>query len=81
LEVRFVNSPAIQRVIMTMKAPVWYYKLVYGAPVDKSFVNTTLKFCGVGPVRVTRIGALENLNDNKRELLLGKVENLGRTLE
>ena len=69
------------RVIMTMKAPVWYYRLVYGGPVDKSFVNTTLKFCGVGPVGVTRIGSIENLNENKREMLLSKIGKLGCMLK
>ena len=69
------------RVIMTMKAPVWYYRLVYGAPVDKSFVNTTLKFCGVGPVQVTRIGDVEGLNDKSRQQLLEKMNKLGMTLK
>jgi putative NADPH-quinone reductase len=65
------------RVITTMDMPVWYYRLVYGAPGIRSLREVTLQFCGFAPVKVTALGSVKYQTKQKIEGWLKKVEKLG----
>lgn len=66
------------RLIITSDAPALFNQFVYwNAPITvpkKMF----LKFCGFKPVRITAIGAVKYLNDQKKEKTLKKVYQLGQ---
>lgn len=65
------------RLIVTMDAPPWYYKLVYGAPGTKMMKRTVLEFCGIKPVKVTEFGPVLNSKEQQRARWLAKAETLG----
>ena len=44
------------RVLLTTDSPGWYLRLVQGSPTERQLVRSTLRFCGLKPVRVTRFG-------------------------
>ncbi len=44
------------RVLLTTDSPGWYLRLLQGDPTVKQLVRSTLRFCGLRPVRVTRFG-------------------------
>jgi putative NADPH-quinone reductase len=69
------------RVITTMDAPVFVYKLFFRAPGDRMIKQGILQFCGVKPVRITHIGSASRCSDEKRIQYLQKVETLGRQLQ
>jgi len=65
------------RIIQTMEAPVWYYRLLLGNPAIKQLKNITLNFCGVKKVAQTCFGNISNATEQKREKWIKSVENLG----
>ncbi len=65
------------RIITTLDQPGWYYRLVYGRPSVNQLRKTTLKFCGITPVRVTYIGIVKTSTQEKRSRWLQKIERMG----
>lgn len=66
-------------IITTMDQPGWYYWLVFGQGSINQLKKSTLEFCGVKPVKVTRIGPIKNSTLSWREKWLEKVENMGKS--
>ncbi|WP_374947545.1 NAD(P)H-dependent oxidoreductase [Agreia sp.] len=65
------------RVIVTTDSPWWYLPLV-GDTTVRHVRQTTLRFCGIRPVRATRLGPVKGSSDELRAKWLAKVERLGR---
>jgi putative NADPH-quinone reductase len=65
------------RIISTMDQPVWFYRLVNGAPSDKAMKRLTLEFCGIRPTAITSIGPIRLSTDKFRSGWLRAVERLG----
>ena len=65
------------RIILTMDTPVWYYKLVYGAPATKMMKKTVLEFCGFSPVKVTQFGSVLKSSEKQRQKWVAKVNRQG----
>ena len=68
------------RLIVTMDSPLWYYRFVYGSPGHNAMKKSTLKFCGVSPVKVTAFGPVKKASEKKIEGWLKKVNKLGVNL-
>lgn len=66
------------RIIATMDQPGWYYKSINSEPSTKQLKNTTLKFCGVSPVKVSYFGIIITSTKEKREKWLKSAFNLGK---
>lgn len=66
------------RIIETMDAPGWFFKLFFGAPGDKMMKRTILSFCGVSPVKITYVDKLRFRSDEWRKKKLVDVEILGK---
>lgn len=64
------------RVITTMDAPIWYYRLAYGSTGHKAIKRVILGFCGF-KVKFFTMGNLKNSTDQQRRKWLNKVEKLG----
>lgn len=66
------------RIIIAMDSPVWYYSWFLGRPGEKVVRKCLLEFCGISPVRTTKIGPLKRMDEKdilrKRE----KIKQLGR---
>ncbi len=65
------------RIITTMDAPYWYYRLVFGAPGDRMLKNAVLNFCGVRPVRFTHVSGMRAKSDAWRTNVITKIQHLG----
>ncbi len=65
------------RVISTLDQPVWFYKLVNGAPSDKVIRRLTFRFVGIHPTKITNIGPVRLSTNEFRESWLRKIEVLG----
>lgn len=64
-------------IITTMDQPGWYYWLAYGQGSINQLKKSTLEFCGIKPVKVTRIGPIKHSTLSWREKWLDKVEKMG----
>lgn len=64
------------RVITTMDAPVWFYRLQYGSPAHKAMKRMVLQFCGFS-TKMTTFGNLKHSSTKQRKKWLQKVERLG----
>ncbi len=67
-------------IITTLDQPGWYYALVYGKPSTNQLKRSTLKFCGIKPVKVTYVGIIKNSSDEQRAKWLLKIKRLGSKL-
>lgn len=65
-------------IIATMDTPPWYFRLFYRDPGINQLKRTILQYCGIGPVKVTRIGRVKNASDDWRKAWLSRVNGLGR---
>ncbi|MGV8911326.1 MAG: NAD(P)H-dependent oxidoreductase [Rhodoglobus sp.] len=65
------------RVIVTTDSPWWYLPLV-GDTTVRHVRETTLRFCGIKPVRATRLGPVKGSTLEQRERWLAKAASLGR---
>ncbi|WP_214480715.1 NAD(P)H-dependent oxidoreductase [Bacillus sp. SM2101] len=65
------------RLIVTMDSPKWYYNIVYGKPGHNAMKRSTLKFCGINPVKITTIGPISQSTDDKRQVWLKEIKQLG----
>ena len=67
------------RVLLTTDSPGWYLRLVQGSPTERQLVRSTLRFCGLKPVRVTRFGPVHNSQPADRARWLEQAAALGGT--
>jgi NAD(P)H dehydrogenase (quinone) len=65
------------RVIVTSDAPAWYMRFYRGDSTVRMIKESTFDFIGIKPVRVTRLGDIKRLSDEKRLRMLQKVEKIG----
>ncbi|ASK30050.1 NADPH:quinone reductase [Chryseobacterium sp. T16E-39] len=66
------------RIITTLDQPGWYYRLFYGRPSVNQLSKSTLKFCGVKPVKVTYVGIIKTSDEEQRSKWLNKIWVLGQ---
>ncbi|MCF7928993.1 MAG: NAD(P)H-dependent oxidoreductase [Spirochaetales bacterium] len=67
-------------VVVTLGAPLWYFRIRYRNPLRGAFAVGSLKFVGI---RRTKLLAIGRIGDRKRssiEAWLGRVERYGRRL-
>lgn len=69
------------RIIYTLDQPTYFYWLVNNQPSINQLKKTTLKFCGVNPVKTTGFGPIKNSTEKQREKWLKKVYCLGKCLK
>lgn len=65
------------RIITTLDQPGWFYRLFFGRPSVNQLRKSTLKFCGVKPVKLTYIGIVKTSKIGEREKWLRKVSRIG----
>ena len=68
------------RLIVTMDTPPWYFRLFYGRPGHNAMKKSTLKFCGVKPVKISSIGPVKHSKKSKRISWLTHVQKLGEKI-
>lgn len=66
------------RLLVTMDAPPWYDRLMYGGSARRQMARATLRFCGVRPVRTATFGSVGNTDAPKREKMLAQAARAGR---
>ena len=66
------------RIVVTMGMPALVYRWYFGAHSLKSLERNILGFVGIGPIRETLIGMVEDCGAGKRERWLTKMRALGR---
>jgi len=67
------------RIIITMDAPNWYYRIWNGAPGLKLLKIGTLNFCGISKVKTTIFGEVRTSTQAKREGFANKVKSLAKS--
>jgi NAD(P)H dehydrogenase (quinone) len=65
-------------IIYTIDQPIWYYKLINGAPGLKQLKKMILEFCGFKVKRVTGLPNIRYSTPEKRAGWLTKAEILGK---
>lgn len=65
------------RLIFTMDAPTWWYKLFYRAPAENSLRWATLWYVGVKTIGITRFTPIRFSTPEIRETWLAKAASLG----
>jgi NAD(P)H dehydrogenase (quinone) len=63
-------------VILTMDAPLWYYRWLSGRPASRQIKGAILEFCGIKPVRIQAFGSMNKADDKQRKLWLDQVSKL-----
>ncbi|GAB4403248.1 MAG: NAD(P)H-dependent oxidoreductase [Microscillaceae bacterium] len=66
------------RLIVTMDAPAWFFRWVYGRPGHNAMKKLTMEFCGVRPVRITSVDNVRLSKDTQRKKWLAKIQALGQ---
>lgn len=66
------------RIVVTMGMPAIVYRLFYGAHGLKNLRRNILGFCGIGPIRESLVGLIEQRNPKARKTWLARAQNLGR---
>lgn len=69
------------RLIVTMDAPVWFFRMVYGKPGHNAMKKMILEFCGIKPVKITSFGSVKRSSEKQRISWLDKVRHLGIKLK
>lgn len=64
--------------IVTMDTPPVLYKVLFGAAGDRVIARRTLDFCGIKPIRATRLGPVRSSSPEKRASWLERSRTLGR---
>jgi putative NADPH-quinone reductase len=64
-------------IITTLDQPAWYYWLGFGRPSVNQLKRSTLKFCGVSPIKVTYIGPIRGSAYEFRRKWLKRMERFG----
>ena len=65
------------RIVVTMGMPAFFYRWFYRAHSLKSLERNILAFCGIGPVRTTIAGMVEDMSPAQRKALVAKLRLLG----
>lgn len=65
------------RIVLTMDAPSWWYKLTYRAPSENAFKRATLWYVGVKTVGITRFEPVRFSTPEIREKWLNTATKLG----
>lgn len=65
------------RIVVTMGMPAFAYRWFFLAHSLKSLQRNILGFCGIRPTRVTLIGQVETLNEERRAAWLDEMRGLG----
>lgn len=68
-------------IITTLDQPGWFYRFYFGRPSVNQLKRSVLKFCGIGPVRVSYIGIIKGSKPEMREKWLSKVESWGKKMK
>ncbi len=66
------------RIITTLDQPGWTYRFLFGRPSVNQLKKSTLKFCGVNPVKVTYVGVIRNSDEIQRKKWLIEAGRLGQ---
>ncbi len=64
-------------VLMTSDSPRWYLRLLAGDPAVKALVRSTLRFCGMKPVRLVRFTSVRTRDEARRGEWLQRAEREG----
>lgn len=80
------NSPSRDRLlagrsaqlIVTMGTPRCYYRWIYRMPVHNQMKRTSLGFCGIRPVRVSKSAVVGNSSREQREKCIAGVRKLAQ---
>jgi putative NADPH-quinone reductase len=65
------------RIVVTMGMPVFFYRWYFGAHGLKSLERSILGFAGIGPIRESLFGMIEQASEAKRQAWLAKLRRLG----
>ena len=65
------------RIVVTMGMPAFAYRWFFLAHSLKSLQRNILGFCGIRPTRVTLIGQVETMNEERRAAWLDEMRGLG----
>ena len=65
------------RIVVTMGMPVLFYRWYFGAHGLKSLERSILGFAGIGPIRESLFGMVEQATDAKRQAWLARLHRLG----
>jgi len=65
--------------IVTMDAPVWYYRFVYKKAGHHQLKKPILEFCGIKPVKFTTLGSVRKSSPAQRAKWLQKIKNAAKT--
>jgi len=65
------------RIIVTMGMPVFFYRWYFGAHGLKSLERSILGFAGIGPIRESLFGTIEQASEAKRQAWLATLRRLG----
>ena len=68
------------RLIVTMDAPAWYYRLFYNSAGHNAMKKATLQFCGIKPVKVTTVGHVKGSSPERLKGWIEKVKGYGQQL-
>lgn len=66
--------------VITMGAPSWVTKLVYGDPATKMVKKGLFQFCGITPVRVTRLDRVAERNEEELGKWIARMRELAGVL-
>lgn len=66
------------RIVLTMDAPSWWYKLMYRAPSENALKRATLWYVGVRTVGVTRFAPVRSSTPEIGDKWISKVARLGQ---
>ena len=67
--------------IATMDTPAWIFRWMLGAPSIRALRDATLRFCGVGPVRVLLFSSVRSSSPEQRQRWLETARQAGFQLE
>lgn len=65
-------------ILATMDTPPWYFRIVYRDAGINQMKRAILEYCGIKPVRVTRIGRVKDAPDAWKQAWLSKARGFGR---
>jgi len=65
------------RIVVTMGMPVLFYRWYFGAHGLKSLERSILGFAGIGPIRESLFGMIEQASEAKRHAWLSRLHRLG----
>lgn len=64
-------------IITTLDFPGWYYRFAFSRPSVNQLKKSTLRFCGVKPIKVTFVGPIKPADLSLRNKWLEKIQKLG----